>query len=376
MRILHLVPTLTSGGAERQLRYLAEALADRDHEVHVAYVHEGPHEGWDEMGPVTLHRIAARSNYDPRIFCQLVGLVKAMKPDVVQTWITQMDVLGGLACGIAGATWILREPNSKPAYLRSWKFRLREAVAGGAEAIICNSEGGQRYWREFFPRKQVCVVRNALPLQDLERATRVSLADLGLEAGIPIVLYAGRLVGDHTSDKNLKRLLLAAKDMQQVVDVQMVLCGDGPQRLELERLAESIGLGARVKIMGHVAKETVWGLMKTAEVFVSVSHFEGMPNAVMEAMAIGCPLVVSDIVAHREFLTEDMALFVPVNDVDLIARGLLECLQYRRAARLRAESARRKTNEWMIESMGQCYEDVYRAVVESKTRGTRSGYAK
>jgi glycosyltransferase involved in cell wall biosynthesis len=287
----------------------------------------------------------------------------------------QMDVLGGLACLLTGATWIVREPNSRAAYLGSWKFRAREVIARGADAIVCNSEAGRRYWSDFFPRKRICVVRNALPLQDTGRTTAVPPEALALKAGIPIVLYAGRLVGDHTSDKNLKRLLMAAKDVLQVMDLQIVLCGDGPQRQELRRLAESMGLGERVKLMGHVEKELLWALMKTAEVFVSVSHFEGMPNSVMEAMAVGCPLVVSDIEAHRELLTEDMALFVPVDDAGLIARALLECLRDRPGAHLRAESARRKTSEWMIEIMVQRYEDMYHDVIEGKMGGTWSGCA-
>ncbi|HMA54166.1 MAG TPA: glycosyltransferase, partial [Acidobacteriota bacterium] len=93
MRILHLIPKLSAGGAERQLSYLASELARGGHEVHIGYSREGP-ERPDLIG-VVLHRLESRSNYSPLLLRQLVRLIRSVKPDVVQTWILQMDILGG-----------------------------------------------------------------------------------------------------------------------------------------------------------------------------------------------------------------------------------------------------------------------------------------
>ncbi len=61
---------------------------------------------------------------------------------------------------------------------------------------------------------------------------------------------------------------------------------------------------------GRWMAASVWALMKKASVFVSLSAYEGCPNTVMEAMACGCPIIVSDIPEHREILDEQSALFV------------------------------------------------------------------
>ena len=66
--------------------------------------------------------------------------------------------------------------------------------------------------------------------------------------------------------------------------------------------------------------------MKASDAFVSTSTFEGQPNAVLEAMACGCPLVVSDIPAHREFLDDQTAAIVPLKK-DAFVKAILYVLQ-------------------------------------------------
>src|ERR1035437_1762104 len=94
MRIFHLIPSLSGGGAGRQLSYLAPELARMGHDVHVAYSNEGPQK--PELPGVVLHRLKSRSNYDPYLIWQLDRLSRRIKPDIIQTWLLQMDILGGL----------------------------------------------------------------------------------------------------------------------------------------------------------------------------------------------------------------------------------------------------------------------------------------
>ena len=114
MRILHLIPNLSGGGAERQLSYLAPELARMGHDVHIAYSLECIQK--PELPGVVLHRLKAQSNYDPYLLWQLVRLIRRIKPDIIHTWILQMDILGGMAARLNGIPWIFREPSSAMAY--------------------------------------------------------------------------------------------------------------------------------------------------------------------------------------------------------------------------------------------------------------------
>ena len=100
IRILHLIHSLSGGGAERQFSYLAPELARMGHNVHVAYSNEGPEK--PELPGVVLHRLKSLSNYDPYLLWQLIRLIRHIKPDIIQTWIPQMDILGGIAENSAG----------------------------------------------------------------------------------------------------------------------------------------------------------------------------------------------------------------------------------------------------------------------------------
>src|SRR4051794_34319705 len=92
MRVLHCIPTLGGGGAERQLAYLAAELRVLGWEVHIAYGHDGPYCAVLAQAGAVLHRVHGRGNHDPRLLWQLRRLISKIQPDVVQTWLFQMDI--------------------------------------------------------------------------------------------------------------------------------------------------------------------------------------------------------------------------------------------------------------------------------------------
>lgn len=358
MRILHLIPSFFHGGAERQLSYLAPELAKLGHEVHIAYAMEGPNIVSLDSSKIFLHKLNYKSNYGPTIILKLGKLIDKINPDLVQTWITQMDILGGIAALLRWKPWIMREPNSESFYVNSWKNMLRRFLGGRAAAIVANSQGGKNYWNSYYEDKKVYVIPNGLPLTAIYQAKACS----GFDGDKKIVLYVGRF----DEQKNINNLLKALASVVREPEIMAVLCGDGPQRPMAERLVQEWNLANRVRIPGFV--DNVWPWMKRADVFVSVSHVEGNPNAVLEAMACGCPLVVSDIPAHREFLDGESALIVDRLDPVEIAGAIRRCLEDPDAARSRAEIAKAKTAGLAVSVVARRYEQVYLDVLKSSRR--------
>src|SRR5438132_4429261 len=114
----------------------------------------------------------------------------------------------------------------------------------------------------------------------------------------------------------------------------------------------------RVQLPGYIPD--IWRWMKRASMLVSVGFFEGRPNAVLEAMACGCPLVVSDIPAHREFLDENSALLVKPHEPVAMAEALRDVLAYPQDAARRAQVAQGEVARWSTPVIACQYARVYR----------------
>jgi glycosyltransferase involved in cell wall biosynthesis len=360
MRILHLIPSLGQGGAERQLSLLGPALAVKGYAVAVAFHTGGPNLGALESAGVPLYHLPTRSNHAPRLLTDIASVARRFRADIVQTWLLQMDVLGGIVARCMGLPHLLSERSSAAMYASGgWKSRLRVAIGRGAHAVIANSEGGLDYWRAQGARGRLHVVRNALTPPSLEPAP---LSLLGLE-GQRLLVAAGRL----SHEKNVPMLVRAmAAALAKLPDHHAVIFGDGPDREVTQALIADTGLSGRIHLGGYTQQLSGW--LRAADVFVSASLMEGHPNVVIEAAAAGCPLVLSDIPAHREFAVNGSALFAPASDSGRLADAMVLSVTDRLAALARADQARALTEALSVEAAALQHIHIYRSLLSERTQ--------
>jgi glycosyltransferase involved in cell wall biosynthesis len=362
VRILHCIPHLTGGGAERQLAYLAEHLARAGHEVHIAYLTGGPAPSELEQAGVRLHPLAHKGTHDPLLLARLIGLIRRTRPDLVQTWLLQMDVLAGLAAFVMRTPWVLREPITGAFWTASVKSRLRRWVTRTADAVVSNSAGGDAYWQAYKPDHRRFVIGNAIAIDAIQAAPPMSPAELGLPGDAPVIISAGRL----DEQKNLDVLIRALARVVAEQRVSAVIFGEGALRAQLEALVDRIGARGRILLPGFSTR--FWSALKRARVFVSISRSEGRPNVVMEAMACGVPVVVSDIPAHREILDDGEALFVGAyEDPQAVAAALIAALRDPAGAAQRSGRALARVRDAGIAPMAQAYEQVYATILARRS---------
>lgn len=357
MRILHIIPKLRSGGTEKQLVYLCNELVLAGHEVHIAFLHDNDNNNLINKS-VYLHKLRSSSNHSPALIFQLIKIIKGISPDIVNTWILQMDVLGGIASLFCGVPFVLREPSSSLAYSKTWKNRLRILVGRFSSAIISNSNGGIDYWEKQIPNHLFYKIFNGIPIQEIIEAP-VALIDGIIDSDKPVLLYVGRLVADVSGDKNLISLLEALAVVNSKTPVNCILCGDGPQRLELEKLSNDLNISDKVFFVNHLSSYEVWGLMKKSSVFISLSSYEGCPNSVLEAIVCKLPLVLSDIPAHRELLDSSEVKFVDHSDVSSIADGVFDVVNDLSKWQNQAVKNTSKMEKFSTKSMVHSFESVY-----------------
>lgn len=354
-RILHVIPGLTGGGAELQLTTLATMQARRGHGVHIAVLRMDVPAQLTESG-VAVHQLHATSSFDPGMFWRLHGIVRKTRPEVVQTWLTLPDVVGGSVALANSTPWVLSERSEAAAYPPSWKHRARIQLARRCDAIIANSERGASYWTSHgVPANRITVIPNAVtvpPAQDVRPAT---LPDAF--AYRPLVVFAGRLSAEKNPLVLIDALALALAETNAVA----LLCGSGPLEQEIIARIRSHAMQDRIVLAGY--RDDVPSLMRRAELCVAISLFEGNPNVVLEAMAVGCPLVVSDIPAYTRLLDHSTARIVPVSNAVATARAIVEVLHNPQEAANRAALAIHGVARRTPAELADAHEHVYDQLV-------------
>ncbi len=362
MRILHCVFTLGGGGAERQLAYTAVQMAADGVETHVAFVRGGVNLSSLTASNVVLHTLPTRKKYDPRLVRDLAELIAGLQPDIVQTWLTQMDVLAGMAAWWLGVPAVLAERASALAYPLSARHIIRCAVGKRAAAIVANSERGCDYWRAQGFRGEIALIRNGVPFESIGQARpalRLPVASgMTLLRDKRLILFAGR----YEEQKNPELLLAVLSRVLGIWERAVaVLFGRGPMLERMQTLHGSLPFRDRIHICDYT--DHLWAYMRRADVFISLSAFEGCPNVVMEAIAAGCPLVLSDIQEHREIVDEDSAMLVPPQDGNAAAGAISKLLEDHEAASRLSSAAVGRIKGWSVCRSATQYRELYERVL-------------
>ena len=158
------------------------------------------------------------------------------------------------------------------------------------------------------------VVPNAAPA-DFTSASREELRRRhGLDG--PTLVFAGRL----TSQKSFDVLLGA---VSRVEGVSLLIVGEGEERAEVERLVGDLGLGDRVRLLGAVPRQEALELLAAGDAAVLASAWENLPHAVVEALAVGTPVIATAAGGVPEVVADGVnGLLVPVGDVDALAAAI------------------------------------------------------
>jgi len=191
----------------------------------------------------------------------------------------------------------------------------RNAEVRRAAHVVCPSA----YLRELVlawgvPEGRVTVLANPAPPIHRLRPREELRAELGI-AG-PTLAFAGRL----TRQKSLEVALAA---LAGIPGVGLVIAGDGDERQALEQQAGELGLNGRVRFVGALPRERVLGLFRAADAAILPSAWENFPHAVVEALAVGTPVVASRTGGLEEVLEDGRnGLLVPPGDAAALAAAV------------------------------------------------------
>ena len=245
--------------------------------------------------------------------------------------------------------------------------------------IATTAEIARLLERDGVPRERIARVPNFVdvaafePLAPDARA-RVR-AELGIE-GRTVLVASGRLAARKANDV-LLRAFARALVTTRAANPLLVFLGDGPERASLEELARSLGIASHVRFEGFVAGVARW--LGAADCFAIASRIEGLPNALLEALASGLACVATRIGGGREAISDgENGLLVAPDDEDALAAALVRLLGDEALRERLGEAAARTIRErFALEAVAPRYVGIYEHLVvglpPAKGAGSRSG---
>jgi glycosyltransferase involved in cell wall biosynthesis len=203
-------------------------------------------------------------------------------------------------------------------------------IWGQAWAVVANSDGLRQLAVQFDPNIPVRIIPNGVDLG--------CFAPVQREWEPPVILSVGRLV----RQKGLDLAIRALASLQDI-NWRYEIAGDGPLRPNLELLANQLGIQGRVLFLGWQPSDKLPTLYQRANLFLFPSRHEGMPNAVLEAMASGLPVIATRIAGNEELVVSgETGSLVPAEDVDALRAALAAMLQGEDARREMGAASRRR----------------------------------
>ena len=310
--------SLSGGGAERAASNLANELVSRGYNVDlVLQYEEGPYLR-DLDRRVRIHVLGRRVR---SALFRMRRYLKSQRPQAMISFLTEPNVLAAFAWRLSRLEGALAisEQTSLVGSTRSRRIAIRFAYALAQQVIAVSSAMADELVSHGVPSDRIRVIPNPTSRQALSGGMAPRL----MNSGSQLVVGVGRLV----EQKDFVTLIKAFEIVQRDQDVRLLILGEGPERRRLEDLAASLGLSDKIEMPGFI--DNPWPLMAQASVFALSSRWEGWPNVLAEALALGLPVVSTDCPTGPNEILDNgkYGLLVPIQDPPALATAIARTLQ-------------------------------------------------
>lgn len=376
LRILHVITGLEVGGAERVLLETARYQAAEGHEVNVCSLRPGgPLEAAvREVCPVFTANMGHALT--PQVVWRLARLMRRGDYDIAHSYLYQANLVTRVAARLAGVPVNISSVRCSYTWL-NWKhFAVDRWTAHLADCITSVSEATRQFSikREGLPAARIVTLPNGIDVSRFAaidcQAARTTLREaLGYGPDELVVCTTGRL----HEQKGHTYLFQAAEQLkEQYPHLRLLVIGDGPQRAALEAECRVRGLAGMVTFLGM--RKDVPELLAASDLFAFPSLYEGMPNAVLEAMAMSLPVVASTADGTVEIIEhEQHGLLVPPGDTSALKDALARLMADAALRRQFAEAGhRRVVEEFTFQKTMQQTEALYDEYLRRKAPGRLS----
>lgn len=360
-RVLIVIDGMEVGGSQRQVQQLLLGLDRQRWAPELAFFRdESALVDAIRAEGIPVHLVPKRRRIDLPFLRAYAHLLRERAYTLVHAFSLTAELATLLARPLSGSSPVLVASERSFALDRpAWFWWLKRFVVARSAAVVANSRAGAGATarRTRSPELKFAVVANGVDRPDpITDAERQSLRNaLGVPDGRILALFVGRLV----PVKNLPCLLHALSLLAPDQRPYLALAGDGPLRVELQRMAAGLGVEPWLRLLGE--RGDVAQLMQAADYLVLPSHFEGLSNALLEAMAAGCPVIASAVGGTPELVENGRnGLLFASGDADALADAMERMAEAGFRARLavaaREHALHHHSRESLAAAVGAVYE--------------------
>lgn len=372
--VLHFVSTFAPKTDTNWLLGLARYLDRRAFRLNIACFYDGGplKEQFEALGARTFNLDVPRE-HDPRAILRARELIERIDAQIVHTHLLRADLHAGLAARWAAAPVIISTAYAIGEYRREKRRRSDRLLDAVCSALpmhtiaVAQAVAWDCVHRLHMDSKDITVIHTGVePPEDALDGAAAAFRRQWRCENRPLVVTVARL----TYEKGVDVLVEAAAAVhRRNPEAVFMVLGDGPLRPALEGRIAELGLGDVVRLVGF--QPSVWPALAAADVVCMPSHSEGMPNALLEAMAVGRAVVATRVGGIPEAIVDEVnGLLVEPGRPDFLAERVLRCLgEPILAARLAATARQTVTERFLARGAAERYAALYQRLLDQRRPG-------
>ncbi|MGQ9570401.1 MAG: glycosyltransferase [Thermodesulfovibrionales bacterium] len=370
IKICYVIGQLSMDGTERQLYELVRGIDKKRYYPIVISLSQGGY--WaDEIRKLNIQviEILRRKNKEFARLAKLIKLFKTIKPDIVHTFLFSANSYGRIAAILCRAPVIIASERSLPEIgegKSKFQIYIDKLLALFSHGIICNTQKASEILvkKYSFNAKKVFTVYNGIDVSAFMTKGNNNKSKQN-KISSKVVGTVGRLdpVKNHKLFLDVAKIIL---DSSKNNEVKFLIIGDGPLKRDLEEYAQKLGIADNVIFTGE--RTDIPALLKSMDVFVLTSYYEGMSNSIMEAMSAGLPVVATDVGGNSELVINGKTGFLcPLGDTYKLAERIIYLITNENEAKQIGENGeKRMTDDFGVERMVKQTELIYSKILGQK----------
>lgn len=361
-RVVTIIPSLNTGGSERTAVALANYLANNGVESYLINlgINDNNYEIDDKV--IAYHKSTEKGSIKKiKSYIDTIRYLNRVKPDIIFEMLFTPIKYALINKFFNKKVIIIGSERNNPEKYKNLKYKILCKIC----PILCDGYIFQtQKVKEMFSKKiqkKSIVIGNAISNPDVYDIRTYDQKE-------KIIVNVGRLHYQKGQDILIKAF---NKVHREFPEYKLIIYGEDKQRENLERLIKDLKLQESVFLLGK-CKNYLENVAK-AEIFIMTSRYEGMPNALLEAMAIGMPCISTDCVAGPSEIIEDgkNGLLVEVDNIDEIADKLIYLIQNKEVRETLGEKAKLIKNKYSVENIYRKYYHYFLDVLDKKQNENR-----